>query len=58
MIATVLARICAIAPTNATVSVWGALGSLNGTRTSEPGPGAGLLLKSNERRRVRTSPFA
>ncbi len=58
IIATVLARICAIAPNNATVSVCGAFGSLVGTNTSDPGPGAGLLLNSSERWRVRTSPFA
>jgi hypothetical protein len=58
MIATVLASICAIAPNSATVSVCGVFGSFAGTNTSDPGPGAGLLLKNNERRRVRTSPFA
>src|SRR6266550_3175204 len=58
IIATVLARICAIAPNNATVSVCGAFGSFVGTNTSDPGPGAGLLLKRSDRRRVRTSPFA
>ncbi len=58
MIATVLAKICAIAPNSATVSVCGAFGSFAGTRTSEPGPGAGLLEKRSDRRRVRVSPLA
>src|SRR5439155_17717176 len=45
MIATVLARICAIAPNNATLFV-GFDMSLSGTVTSEPGPGLGSLRKN------------
>ena len=32
--------------------------SFVGTNTTDPGPGRGSLVKSSERRRVRTAPFA
>src|SRR5947207_14906576 len=57
MIATVLARICAIAPNSATLLV-GFDMSLSGTVTSEPGPGLGSPRKNKNLCRVSTSPPA